>query len=56
MYFPTVHLDYAGTEDQSAFSQIIADTIRFTGTSQVNVDWTSSGGRTPSTTRVSFAE
>jgi hypothetical protein len=56
MYFPSVHLDYAGTEDQSAFSQIIADTIRFTGTSQVSVDWSANGGRTPSTTRVSFAE
>ena len=56
MYFPTVHLDYAGTEDQSAFSQIIADTIRFTGTSQVGVDWNAGDGRTPTATRVSFAE
>jgi hypothetical protein len=56
MYFPTVHLDYAGTEDQSAFSQIIADTIRFTGTAQVSVDWDAGAGRTPTATRVSFAE
>jgi hypothetical protein len=56
MYFPSVHLDYAGTEDQSAFSQIIADTIRFTGTSLVNLDWDTTPSRTPSATRVSFAE
>ena len=56
MYFPNVHLDYVGTADQSAFSQIIADTIRFTGTSLVEHDWDASGGRTPTATRVSFAE
>ncbi len=56
MYFPNVHLDYAGTEDQSAFSQIIADTIRFTGTSLVEQDWDAGSGRTPTTTRVSFTE
>lgn len=56
MYFPHVHLDYAGTEDQSAFSQIIADTLRFTGTSQVEQDWESTDGRVPTATRVSFAE
>ena len=56
MYFPTVHLDYAGTEDQSAFSQIIADTIRFTGTSLVTLDWDVTPGRTPSGTRISFTE
>jgi hypothetical protein len=56
LYFPSVHLDYAGTEDQSAFSQIVADTIDFTADSQVELDWNAGGGRTPSTTRVSFAE
>ena len=56
MYFPNVHLDYAGTEDQSAFSQIIADTIRLTGTALVEQDWDAGDGRVPSATRVSFSE
>jgi hypothetical protein len=56
MYFPTVHLDYAGTDDPSAFSQIVADTIQITRPTEIEVDWDAGDGRTPTTTRVSFAE
>ena len=55
LYFPTVKLTYAGVQTTTGVTQIIADTLQFTGTSYTGTNWASSG-RTPSVQRVSFAE
>lgn len=66
IYAPTVHLDFVGNTEtnltglncgngQAIFNQVVANTIRLTGTSSVNMDWAGSG-RTPTTSRVSMVE
>jgi len=62
IYVPSHHLDFVGntlteigTGGDKIFSQVIADTIRFTGTSAVNLDWNGSG-RVPTTSRISMVE
>ncbi len=55
LYFPTVKLTYAGVQTTNNFTQIVADTLEFTGTSYTGTDWASSG-RTPTNRRVSFLE
>jgi len=55
LYFPTVQLTYAGVQTTNNFTQIVADTLKFTGTSYTGTDWVSSG-RTPTNRRVSFVE
>jgi hypothetical protein len=56
LYFPTVQLTYAGVENSTGFTQIIADTLKITGTAQVGTNWEGAVSRTPTTTRVVFSE
>lgn len=66
IYVPTNNLDFVGNtltnltgptcgNGQAIFNMVVAQTIRFTGTSNVNLDWAGSG-RTPTQSRVSMVE
>lgn len=56
-YFPSVHVDYAGNSSAGpAWGMLIADTIRITGTPNLEISFDASSGRTPTTRRVTLVE